>query len=468
MSKPIDPARAAAAPGPEFFSAFAAFASQALQQPFPEVVRQRAVDAITDCIGCMAAGRAEPLAGKLLEALPNSGGGASGAAAMAFSDRRAQPYEAAMYNGAIAHALDYDDSSHPAYAHPSAVLVPTLLGASRMGDFSGADAVAGYVVGLEMLGKLARGLNNRHYENGWHTTSTLGTVAAAAAAATVLRLPRAQILVAINLATTFASGLRVHFGTMTKPLHAGMAARNGLLAVQLARVDFGCSQQALQHPYGFASVFNWGEGRFDLQAMGQPGEDLELGTDYGVSLKAFPSCGATHPGIEAATRLHGWLAGRRVRRVRIGVPALSFKPLIHHDPKTALQGKFSLEYCVAAGLLDGRVGIDTFTDERVNAPEVVRLIASTTMEVDERVRDDPEWATAVRVEAEDGQSREELVPLAIGKVGRWFSEEQMREKFMDCTQRCLPPARAAELFALLRGLPALPSVAALDAALSCD
>lgn len=452
----------------DFFAAAAAFASEALQQPLTGVARQRAVDAITDCIGCMAAGRAEPLADKLLRGLPNAAGRAAGAATMAFSNRTAQPFEAAMYNGAVAHALDYDDSSHPAYAHPSAVLVPTLLAASRLRDFSGADAVAGYIVGLELFGKLARGLNNRHYENGWHATSTLGTIAAAGAAATVLRLPRAQILGALNLATTFASGLRVHFGTMTKPLHAGMAARNGLVAAQLAREEFGCSPEALHHPYGFAQVFNWGEGRYDLQAMGRPGTELELMTDYGVSLKAFPSCGATHPGIEAAIRLHGWLQGRRIERVRIGVPALSFKPLIHHDPKTALQGKFSLEFCVAAGLLDGRVRIDTFTDARVNARDVVDLIARTTMEVDERVRDDAEWATAVRVQAEGGEVRDELVPLAIGKVGRWFTEDQMRGKFMDCTGRCLPAPRAAGLFDTLRGMASLRSFAALDDALLCD
>ena len=451
-----------------FFTAFAGFASEALDQPFPELARQRAVDAITDCIGCMAAGRAEPLADKLLRALPNGRLAAPGTASMAFTDRAALPSEAAMFNGAVAHALDFDDSSHPAYAHPSAVLVPTLLAASRLQDFSGADAIAAYIVGLEMFGKLARGLNNRHYENGWHTTSTLGTIAATAAAATLLRLPRPQILNALNLSTTFAGGLRVHFGTMTKPLHAGMAARNGIVAAQLAREDFSCSPEALHHPYGFAQVFNWGEANFDLEAMGRPGVDLELMTDYGVSLKAFPSCGATHPGIEAATRLHGWLDGRAVRSVRIGVPELSFRPLIYHSPKTALQGKFSLEFCVAAGLLDGRVRIDTFTEARVNAPEIVELIARTRMEVDDRVRDDAEWATAVRVETAGGEVREELVPLAIGKVGRWFSEDQLRDKFLDCAGRSIAPEPASRLFASLRGMPAQASFAALDDALRRD
>jgi 2-methylcitrate dehydratase PrpD len=377
----------------------------------------------------------------------------------------AQPGEAALFNGALAHALDFDDSTHPAYAHSSAVLVPTILAASKLARFSGRDAVTGYIVGLEMFGKLARGLNNRHYELGWHATSTLGTIAAAGAAATLMRLPAARITNAVRLATTFASGLRVHFGTMTKPLHAGMAARNGLLAATLAAKDFGCAAEALEHPYGFASVFNGGSGTYDLEAMMPPGEPLELTTDYGLSLKAFPSCGATHPGIEAATRLHAWLRHRPIRKIRIGVPELSFKPLIHHKPQTALQGKFSLEFCVAAALLDGEVRISTFTDEHVQQPVVQALIARTEMVVDERVRHEAEWSTAVRVETEDGEVREELVPLALGKVGRWFSEDRMRTKFLDCAGRVLGETRSARLFDTLRGIEDLADVAALESQL---
>lgn len=447
----------------DFFDSFAQFASTALDTPFPATARFRAHDAITDCIGCIAAGRSEPLAAKLLRALPSWPGQNPPAAmaALAFTDRVGTPADAALFNGTLAHALDFDDSSHPAYAHSSAVLVPTILAASKLASFSGSDAIAAYIVGLEMFGKLARGLNNRHYELGWHTTSTLGTIAAAASAATLLGLSRAQIANALNLSTTFASGLRSHFGTMTKPLHAGMAARNGLLAAKLAQEDFTCSEVALTHQYGFAQVFN-GTGGFDLAAMGQPGEALELMTDYGVSLKAFPSCGATHPGIEAATLLHPWLAGRAVRSVRIGVPELAFKPLIYRSPETPLQGKFCLEFCVAAALLDGHLGINTFTQERVSSPEVRALIGRTRMEVDERVHHEAEWATAVRVETESGDSREELVPLAIGKVGRWFTEEQLRAKFMDCASRALAPEQAQRLFQSLRSLPDLPSVAALE------
>ncbi|VTU19743.1 MmgE/PrpD family protein [Variovorax sp. PBL-E5] len=448
-----------------FFSDFADFAAQAATTGFPALAQQRALDGITDCVGCIAAGRREPLAGKLLRALPGrafEGSIDAETAVMAFSDRAALPTDAAIFNGALAHAIDFDDSSHPAYAHTSAVLVPTLLSASAMARVSGTDAINAYIVGLEMFGKLARGMNNRHYENGWHATSTFGTIAAAAAAAMLLRLPAAQIAGALNLATSFASGLRAHFGTMTKPLHAGIAARNGIQAAMLAREDFGCASAALDHPYGFATVFNWGPDKADLGAMGKPGEALEILTDYGLSLKAFPSCGATHPGIEAATKVHRWLAGRKPRRVRIGVPELSFRPLIHHSPKTPLEGKFSLEFCVAAGLLDGQVRIDTFTQARVSSPDIVGLIARTTMEVDERVRFDPEWATAVRVETEDGAMHEELVPLAIGKVGRWFSENELRTKFLDCCRGVLADDRADGLFRTLRDLPSLDSLATLQ------
>jgi 2-methylcitrate dehydratase PrpD len=152
-----------------------------------------------------------------------------------------------------------------------------------------------------------------------------------------------------------------------------------------------------------------------------------------------------------------------VKSVRVGVSELAFRPLIHHSPTDALQGKFSLEYCVSAGLLDGRVGIETFTDERVRSPKVVDLIKRTTMVVDERVRHEKEWGTAVRVETMTGEVKEELVPLAIGKVGRWFSEDTLRTKFMDCASRMIPTSQAEHLFRALRTLPSLKDVASLEA-----
>lgn len=393
--------------------------------------RRLAVDAITDCVACVLAGFSTELRDPLLAVV--GGPGVKTSAALTGAGRRASLHDAALYHGALGHALDYDDGSHPAYAHPSTVLVPALLSAASATDASGRDFVTAYVVGLEVLGRLGRALNLQHYKNGWHATSTLGTIAAAAAVGRMLGLTPQQMRMAVGMAASAASGVRVNFGTMTKPLHAGYAARNGVLAATLAREGFTASPDALLHRVGFAHTFNQ-TGGIAANQLDRWGETLEIVTDFGIALKLFPSCAATHPAIEAALTLHRQLKDpvREVARVRVGACEIAFEPLIYQEAKTPLQGKFSMHYCVASALLDGTVRLSTFTEEKVARKEVQALAAKTVMEVDERVRDDKEFAAVVSIETTDGRKLEELVHLAPGKPCRWFTPEQMHEKFMDC------------------------------------
>jgi len=418
---------------------------------FPSLARSRAVDAITDCVGCMIAGSREALAGPLLKSLASvESSHEQFPALMLGTARYASPADAALYNGAIAHALDYDDTNHPAYAHPSAVLVPTLLAlASRVGA-SGDKLIDAYLIGFEVFGKLGRAMNTQHYKRGWHATSTFGTLAAVLAAGRLLGLSHQQMAMAIGIAASSASGLRANFGSMTKPLHAGYAARNGVLAAMLAQEGFDASDTALEHRYGYLSVFNDGIG-FDPAPLRSLGEPLEILTEHGLALKPYPSCGATHPGIEAALKLHGAIGGAPIARVRMGVSEMAFSPLIHVMPHTPLEGKFSLHYCVAAALVFGEVNLRSFTDEKINDPRITELIPRISMELDPRLRDDTEFATEATVETTGGDRHVCHIPLALGKPARWFSAKQLRAKFDDCTNMMPPPRRDA-LYGHLRDL----------------
>jgi len=393
--------------------------------------RRLAVDAITDCVACILAGFNTELRDPLLAVV--GGPGVTSSAALTGAARRASLHDAALYHGALGHALDYDDGSHPAYAHPSTVLVPALLSAASATNVSGRDFVTAYVVGLEVLGRLGRALNLQHYKNGWHATSTLGTIAAAAAVGRMLGLAPQQMRMAVGMAASAASGVRVNFGTMTKPLHAGYAARNGVLAATLAREGFTASADALLHRVGFVNTFNQ-TGGIDASQFETWGERLEIVTEFGIALKLFPSCAATHPAIEAAITLHRQLKNpvHEIARVRVGACEIALEPLIYKEAKTPLQGKFSMHYCVSSALLDGTVRLSTFTEEKVARKEVQALVAKTVMEVDERVRDDKEFAAVVSIDTTDGRKLEELVHLAPGKPCRWFTPAQMHEKFMDC------------------------------------
>lgn len=428
------------------FSDLAEFVVGWEADPLPQLAVRRAADAITDCVGCALAGSKEPIAAILRRVLPISREN-DGTAPLLGSSDRATPSDAALYNGTLAHALDFDDIAHPAYAHPSAVLVPAIISFADIGNVSGREAVVAYIIGLEVFGKLGRALNTAHYRSGWHATSTFGSLAAAAAGARLLRLDVSQTRAALGIAGSAASGLRANFGTMTKPLHSGYAARNGVLAALLAREGFTANEELLTHKYGFASVFNHGsEIRWD--ALDRWGEELEVLSEFGLALKPYPSCGATHPAIEAAILVRKDLSGDvdEVEDVHVGVPRLAFEPLIYQKPETPLEGKFSMHYVIAAALCDGTVNLGTFTPEKIGDERIGRLLAKVRMEADERVEASSEFAAIVTARTRNGKTHERSVPLAIGKPARWLGRDDLRAKFVECARFAISQDSAEHAF----------------------
>ena len=441
-------------------------AAYALQDhAFPALARTRALDAITDCVGCMLAGSREPLAGKVARiaamAVPNGA-----RSLMLGTAADAAPADAALYNGAIANVLDYDDSSYPAYAHTSAVLVPALLAVAASGEACGADIVTAYIVGVEVFGKLGRALNTAHYQQGWHATSTFGTLAAAVAAGRLLRLTQAQLVMALGIAASSAGGLRANFGTEMKPLHAGFAARNGVLAALLARAGFEASADALDHRFGYVQTFNHREG-IDPAPLAAWGEPLEILSANGIGLKAYPSCGATHTAIEAALALRDQIGDAPIAQVRVGVSEFAFSPLAYAVPQTPLQGKFSMHFCVAAALVDGVIKLSSFSQDKIADPRIQALMPKVRMEVDDRVRHDPAFASVVEITTASGKSYEQLVPVALGKPARWFTRQQSRDKFFDCGAAVFAPERLERIFALLQSFDRNVAAHELFAALRC-
>ena len=216
---------------------------------FPPLARARARDAIADCVGCMLAGSREPLAAPLRATLPSFDAASREFPALMIGlGRYAAPADAALYNGTVAHALDFDDTNHPAYAHPTAVIASAMFAVAPLVDASGDALIDAYLVGFEFFGKLGRALNTQHYKRGWHTTGTFGALAAAASAARLLGLDEQRTTMALGIAASSASGLRASFGSMTKPLHAGQAARNGVLAALMAREGFTASAAGVRAP----------------------------------------------------------------------------------------------------------------------------------------------------------------------------------------------------------------------------
>jgi 2-methylcitrate dehydratase PrpD len=420
-------------------------------EDIPALASSRTLDAFADCMACAYAGARTDIAHALADAvIPFA---PDGMRLIGTARRAASAPDAALYNATLSHALDYDDISHPAYSHPSAVLWPALLAIGEKCNATGRDAIAAYVLGLEVFGKLGRTLNTQHYRNGWHATSTFGSIAAAVACARLLGLDAPRIMNAIGIGASAASGFRVNFGTMTKPLHAGYAARNGAFAALLAASGYTASEDALTHAYGFCQTFNQGKGQ-NVEALAHWGESLEILSETGLALKPYPSCAATHTAIEAASLIRRQIAGDTslVKSISVGLCQFATEPLIYQRPKTPLEAKFSAHFCAVAGLALDDVDLSTFTDERVQDAEINRLIGMTRVYVDDRVRDDHEFASVVGIETTDGRTLEELVWVPMGKPARWFSRERLQLKFADCCSSRLSDAESQRCITALSSL----------------
>ena len=271
--------------------------------------------------------------------------------------------------------------------------------------------------------------------------------------ANLLGLNDAQIEAAIAIGASSACGLRVNFGTMTKPLHAGYAARNAVLAARLAQQGLTGAPDALTAHYGFGEVFN---PRSDINWA--PLQDWsgmqEIDTPYGLNLKPFPSCAGSHTAIEAAITLREKLNGKldQIERITIGAGRVIFSAMLYDVPQTGLQAKFSMPYCVAAALVDGKIDLGSFTTERIYRPAVQELMARIKMIDDERVRNHSELGTVLTATLRNGTVIEETVLIAAGKPERWFTRDQLGVKFGDCTAGMATPVWRDAAFAALQDL----------------
>src|SRR4051794_17534069 len=241
----------------------------------PPKARARAQTAVLDTVGVTLAGSVEPAA-RIVQKVVAAEGGAPRSSVLGTAQRTSAS-AAALANGTAAHALDYDDMCFVSLAHPSAPLVAAALAAAELAGASGRALLDGYVVGFELEGVLGHALNPAHYQRGWHCTSTLGTVGAAAAVARILQLDADATRRALAIAAPEASGLKENFGTMVKPLHAGLAARNAVLAALLARDGFTASEQAIEGDQGMLVAMDGSRRDLDglIENLGQVWEILE-------------------------------------------------------------------------------------------------------------------------------------------------------------------------------------------------
>jgi len=397
---------------------------------------------ILDCAGVGLAATVEPAGRIILEVTREQGG--TPQARVFGTNLRTSAVSAAWANGALSHLLDFDDTG---FSHPTACILPAALAMAEEAGATGADLVAAVCVGLEVFERMS--LSGRQNEpelrrRGFHPTSLYGCSAAAAAAGSIVKLNPGQMAVAIGLAAANAGGLTQHFGTWGKGVHAGNAARAGVSSVLLAKKDYFADPDGIDGDYGFFAAFH-GKGNYNFDKVADG-----LGThwsivDPGLTVKRYPCCGGNLRALDAARGLleeHG-IKFDDVTKLEVDVHPDLLNTVRFHKPTQGFRGKFSIDYVLAAMLLDGRVDLDSFSDEYCNSPRMRASIDKV------QVNAHAEWpndATArrkapVTITMKDGRKFTEMVEKVRGSPGNPMTRDELLGKYQACASRVFDAGR---------------------------
>lgn len=416
-----------------------------------------AKDAIADMIGCALLGAPTATTTRAIA----SGMDAPGPALVLGRRLRLGLLEAAFVNATSGHALDYDDTSKSMSGHPTVIIVPAILGLAETRGATGAQFLDAYVTGVELATRFARGVNFFHYEKGWHPTATLGIFGATAAAARLLGLDAERTAHALAMAASLAAGVKANFGTETKPVHAGLTARNALYAALMAEGGTTASPVAFEHPQGFLEVLN-GKGNYDIDRMlpdwGNPPDLLSPG----ISIKKYPCVYSVHGAVDAAIILHDRdrPASADIAGVTVRMHRRRMLPHVQNPATSALNAKFSLPYAVARGLVDGAVSLEHFEDGALHDPEITRIMGLVRMEP--HSDDANDYGGEVEVELASGRRLRAAVASPLGRGPEApLKPGMLRAKFTDCAGRSLSADGAQAIFGRLMALEAEPSIRSL-------
>jgi 2-methylcitrate dehydratase PrpD len=397
----------------------------------------------------------------------------SGGAAVLGSAVRLPARFAAFANGVAIHVDDFDDTQlasakdrvYGLLTHPTVPVLPAALAIAEVEGKSGKDLLVAYHSGVEVECKIAEAISPRHYEDGFHSTGTCGVFGSAAACAKLKGLDALHTARAFGVAASQAGGLRENFGTMMKPFHAGHAAEAGVVSADFAAIGWTAAEQILEAGRGFFHAYG---GTYDPSAIVD-----KLGNPWtlqnpGVSIKPFPSGSLTHPGMTELQRLirANSIKATDVERVEVGTNHNMPNALIHHHPTTGLQAKFSMEFCMAILLLDGKADQTKYTDAVVNRDDVKKMVDRVRFYVDpeaEKAGFD-KMTTILKITLKDGRVITGRADFGKGSPTDPMSYEEVAEKFHGCAAFAeWPTAKAKQVVEMVRKLEDVADIRTLTA-----
>ncbi len=389
---------------------------------------------IIDTIVCAIAASKEPAVDILCDTFRPLG---NGLLSIIGRKERSSVFSAAMINGYLSHALDFDSTSINYKSHISAVLLPPLLAVAEEKNLSGAKVLLSFLTGYEVFCILGSIMGRDYFDAaGWHPTSPLGVVAAAAAVSKLISLEEEKITSSLSIASSLASGLRQNFGTMTKSLHIGMAARNAIISVLLAKRGFTAAKDGIGGEFGFVHAFSWGNS-YDRNKLSRTISNLGK-VDYILGsktmIKKYPCCASAHLAIDATIDIvkKQNVSPSLIKKVVVVVDFDPPRSLIYKFPKNGTEGRFSMQYCIAVAIVDKKIDMRSFTDKKVQRPDIQKLMSKITMVREDKYIGKPSWTEGfneVQIYLNDGKvikkrmEREHLLE---------FTKSDIARKFFDC------------------------------------
>jgi len=419
----------------------------------PDDVRHEARRAIVNFLGCALGGSVDAAVDRALQAFGPFAGKPT--ASILGRTERTDPLHASLMNGISSHVYDFDDTTPKNYVHPTSPVASALFAYASANRVSGRDFMEAFILGFEAESRIANAVYPAHYDVGWHITGTVGVFGAATAIGKLLKLSEQEMIWNIGLAATQAAGLREMFGSMAKALHPGRAAQNGYGSALLAQAGFTAGEHGLEGPRGFAAVQATA---YDLWKI-----TTRLGVDFDLranTYKPFPCGIVNHPTIDGCIQLHDEhrFDPAKIEGVRLRVAPLVMDLCNQRGITKGLQGKFSVYHGAAIGLVRGKAGIQEYTDETVNDPQVRRVRELVTAVGDPSVTEDQ---ARIEVQLASGETLARFVEQSLGNVHRPMSDKQLEHKFRDQAVAALPASQVDKAIELCWRIDELDDVAEL-------
>src|SRR5438309_11217863 len=477
------PGRARGVPGSEFPRApgltehVGKFVAATRYEDIPGDAIELGKKSILDGLGLALAGsRAQT--GRICRNYLEHLGICDGKACIIGSSIKTSPRFAAFVNGVSIHADDFDDTQLSAakdrvyglLVHPTVPVLPAILALAEGRTISGKEFMLAYHLGVEVECKIAEAISPRHYQDGFHSTGTCGTFGSAAACAKLFQFDLLKILNTFGLAASQSGGLRENFGTMTKPFQAGHAAESGLLSAELVSLGWTAAEQILEAERGFFHAFG---GSFDPSAiMDRLGKPWTF-TSPGISLKPYPSGSLSHPAMTELMRLieANNIQADQVEKVDCGANHNMTTTLLHHQPKTGLEAKFSMEFCLAILLLERKAGLGEFSDKVVQRADVQEMIRKINFYVDRQAESAgfDKMMSILKIHLRDGRVITGRADFAKGSPANPMSFDEAAIKFRGCAEYAnWPKLKTEKIIAFVRTLDSAPDVSALTPLLSAE